>query len=110
MSEQSSNICKRCGGVIRVEYTMTFERCMPQQLRVTQLDEWRLCPGHDQEPRIIQGGDCWSCGEYGTDLIWWHAGIYGDDGNILNNQRMSYLIHKACIGRAEEKVAKEQGI
>jgi hypothetical protein len=108
----SENICPQCGGLIRIEYTMGFERCLPVDMRVAPNPlppGCKLCPGHDTEPetRIIQGGACWACGTYGTDMRWWHAGIYGDDGKLLHNERLSFLIHKdaACARLAEETLA-----
>ena len=55
---------------------------------------------------IVQGGTCWACGEHGNDLIWWHTALYGDDGLMLRNQRMGYLIHKSskCSQAAIEKL------
>lgn len=50
MSE--SNICPQCGGVIRLEYTITFERCTPKEMRVgpdnlsLNPSPFKLCPGH----------------------------------------------------------------
>lgn len=58
---------------------------------------------------VVQGGTCWACSEHGNDLVWWHAALYDNEGQMLRNQRMSYLIHKGskCDALTREKV--EQG-
>lgn len=109
-SKQNDNNCSQCGGILRIEYTISFERILPAEIRVTSLpDGYKLCPGHDVEPetRTVQGGTCWACGKPGTDMRWWHAGIYGDDGELLHNERLSFLIHKdsVCYWLAVEKIS-----
>jgi hypothetical protein len=61
------------------------------------------------ETVIVQGGTCWACGMWGQDMTWWHVGLYGDDGKMHLNKRMSYLIHKGkeCTRLAEEKATAE---
>lgn len=44
-----SNMCEICGGVLKIEYTMTFEQCRPLSLRVEPTSPPYLCPGHTVE-------------------------------------------------------------
>lgn len=51
MSEQESNICTTCGGVRRVDWTISFEECHPVEMRFmpeSLADIQRLCPGHPE--------------------------------------------------------------
>lgn len=48
MSEES-NVCAICGGVKRVDWTISFEECHPVEMRfdpASLVGDWRLCPGH----------------------------------------------------------------
>lgn len=49
---------------------------------------------------IVQGGTCWACSKWGDNLHWWHLGLYGNDGKLHRNKRMSYLVHKECFHKA----------
>lgn len=42
------NICKQCGGILRVEWTMAFEQGIPRDIRFEpqMLENQRICPGH----------------------------------------------------------------
>lgn len=44
-----ANICEQCGGMIRIEYTITFEYCTPREMRAEpypHTSPFKLCPGH----------------------------------------------------------------
>lgn len=48
MSEEN-NVCGICGGVKRVDWTISFEECHPVEMRfdpASLAGNWRLCPGH----------------------------------------------------------------
>jgi hypothetical protein len=45
-----NTICEICGGILRVEYVITFEQCTPREMRVEPSpfpQDARLCAGHD---------------------------------------------------------------
>lgn len=42
-----NNICQECGGLLRIEYVMGFERCKPRDMRCMPNLDHHLCPGHD---------------------------------------------------------------
>lgn len=72
MSEPESNVCVVCGGMKRIEYTISFEECAPREVRVGPGDSlltkgWRLCPGHP-EPEQKQGDLTEVCQLYGNPL------------------------------------------
>jgi len=52
MSEQESDTCKTCGGVKRIDWTISFEQCRPVEMRFDPASlasgNWRLCPGHSE--------------------------------------------------------------
>lgn len=46
-----SNICEQCGGYLRIEYTLGFEQCRPNDIRWDVQESIpdkpiKLCPGH----------------------------------------------------------------
>lgn len=74
-----------------------------------ECDDEEDCEAQEPETRIVQGGTCWACGQYGKDMTWWHTALYGDDGKMICNKRMSFLIHKSpmCTRMAEKKLTDE---
>lgn len=55
MSEQESTICAVCGGVKRVDWTISFEKCYPVEMRfdpATLAENGRLCPGHPEPAQM----------------------------------------------------------
>ena len=57
MSEES-NICTICGGVKRVDWTISFEQCHPVEMHfdpASLAGDWRLCPGHPEPAQKHDG-------------------------------------------------------
>lgn len=58
MNEQENNICALCGGVKRVDWTISFEQCHPVEMRfdpASLAGDWRLCPGHPEPAQHHNG-------------------------------------------------------
>jgi hypothetical protein len=58
MSETESNVCETCGGVKRVDWTISFEECHPVEMRfdpASLAENWRLCPGHPEPAQKHEG-------------------------------------------------------
>lgn len=105
MSEQGSNTCERCGGVKRVDWTVSFEQCHPVEMRfdpASLADNWRLCPGHPEpatdvvSPWLIEQVHL----AIGRASMCWHtmpSGVF-DDAQA-----------KAVAERLIQAIASEQG-
>lgn len=81
----SANICGQCGGVKRIDWTISFEECQPVEMRfdpASLANYWRLCPGHP-EPVSKHDGQL---NEEGTHNVYPNnfngIGISGEGGTI----------------------------
>lgn len=55
-SGNMDNICKICGGVLQVTYTITFNGCVPKSMSYEPSpfpENGRLCPGHSVRDTTI---------------------------------------------------------
>lgn len=60
VDESQDNICKICGGALRIAFTITFEQCRPHSLREEikqSLPAYRLCPGHHDANGVLRTAD-----------------------------------------------------
>jgi hypothetical protein len=82
MSEQESNVCAICGGMLRIDYTIEFRECMPHSISVEPnqvvVPGMRLCPGHP-EPAPKHDG---KLDEDGSATVW-YDNIYSHVRGVL---------------------------
>lgn len=55
---EEDNVCSQCGGIKRVDWTISFEECRPVEMRfepASLAGNWRLCPGHPEPVRKHDG-------------------------------------------------------
>lgn len=80
MSEQESNVCTVCGGILQIEYVIGFRQCVPHEMRIVNKEEvvgdgpLRMCPGHPAEPEQRHDGNL---DEQGSRV--WHDPSWGYD-------------------------------
>lgn len=70
MSEES-NVCKICGGVKRVNWTISFEECHPVEMHfdpAALAGDWHLCPGH---PGLATKHDGFLDEKHEYEVSWW---------------------------------------
>lgn len=118
MSEEK-NTCKICGGVKRVDWTISFEECHPVEMRfdpASLAGNWRLCPGHP-EPAPKHDGNLDRDGDakvqYGAAYPG-ESGVYiidttdDDDVYLGAEQALSLLAWLKQEESELQRLAKEQ--
>lgn len=81
MSERENNICEVCGGVKRIDWTISFEECRPVEVRfdpASLAGNWRLCPGHPEPAQNGQEQDI-TYGDLGDHVAVFHDESWGYD-------------------------------
>jgi hypothetical protein len=120
MSEQESNTCPVCGGVKRIDWTISFEECHPVQVQfdpASLAGNWRLCPGHP-EPAADESEQDIIYGDLGDHVAVWHDESWGYDqiairgkGEVRTDLRPQQFLALLDWGmrhrKAIERLAKE---